>query len=61
MTRTFIPALALAASLLSFLAGTAGETARTRVHIVGGERHGPSAFPLVDYPETRPRVRKSVV
>jgi hypothetical protein len=27
-----------------------------KVHLVPGERHGPSVFPLVDYPETRPLV-----
>jgi hypothetical protein len=33
----------------------ARDTAR-KVHLVPGERHGPSVFPLVDYPETRPLV-----
>jgi hypothetical protein len=30
--------------------------ASERVFVVPGERHGPSVFPRVDYPETRPKV-----
>ena len=32
------------------------DTAR-KVLVIPGQRHGPSAFPLVDYPETRPLVQ----
>jgi hypothetical protein len=59
MIRKFKPALAVGCGL-AFLAGTlfsAMEEAKPpRVHIVAGERHGVSFFPLVDYSETRPRV-----
>jgi murein tripeptide amidase MpaA len=50
--RILFPVLVV---LLS-LRGPAEEREWPRLYVVGGERHGTSAFPRVDYPETRPRV-----
>ncbi|MEW5901045.1 MAG: M14 family metallopeptidase, partial [Acidobacteriota bacterium] len=41
---------------LGALFSAAQEAKPPRVHAVAGERHGVSFFPLVDYPETRPKV-----
>lgn len=46
--------VALSLLALSFL--SADETKAPRLYTVSGERHGVSFFPLVDYPETRPKV-----
>jgi hypothetical protein len=46
--------IALFVQMLSFLA--ADETKPKPMYTVSGERHGASFFPLVDYPETKPKV-----
>jgi hypothetical protein len=42
--------------VLLFSSVLSEEARSPRLYIVGGERHGVSFFPYVDYPETRPKV-----
>jgi hypothetical protein len=51
-TLFLVPFLGLFASLLA--AQSPGRDTTRKVFVVPGERHGPSVFPLVDYPEVRP-------
>lgn len=59
-----MPRLATSSSFLSIVAFSfaGGQVApndtasRAKVLVIAGERAGPSVFPLVNYPETRPRV-----
>ena len=49
-----VPALCLAAAVSAMASGE--EKKPPRPYTVSGERHGPSFFPAVDYPETKPLV-----
>lgn len=49
--------LSLSFLFLLALWGINKEKNQSRMYFVAGDRHGPSSFPIVDYPETRPLVK----